>query len=147
MTSRAKRYPVAGHERVGTWLGAGGLVPKPAAAAVAVLLGRDADSFHRGNGRASIYHLKDGSQLLRLEDFTVTNGPDLRVLLAGHPDPSTRGELDAQGYVELGRLKGNVGNQNYDVPASVDLVAQMSVVICCKPFHVVFSVAGLNESD
>ncbi len=106
---------------------------------------RDADSFHLGSGRASIYRLEDGSQVLRLEDFRVTNGPDLRVLLASHPDPSTRADLNAQGYIELGKLKGNIGNQNYDIPASVDVMAQMSVVIYCKPFHVVFSVAPLQD--
>ena len=107
---------------------------------------RDADSFHRGSGSAVVYRLPDGSHVLRLEEFRVTNGPDLRVLLAAHPDPEGRSDVQGPGYVELGRLKGNIGNQNYTVPDEVNVSAQMSVVIYCKPFSVIFSVAPLVDS-
>jgi hypothetical protein len=103
---------------------------------------KDADSFHKGSGKASIYQLPDGSHVLRLEEFSVTNGPDLRVLLAGHPAPTGRDDLGD--YLELGSLKGNMGNQNYDIPADTDLSQFKSVVIYCKPFHVVFSTATLG---
>ena len=106
---------------------------------------RDADSFHRGSGTATVYDLGDGSEsILRLEEFRVTNGPDLRVLLAYVPDPADRDELAAGGYVELEKLKGNVGSQNYEIPESIELSAVQSVVIYCRPFHVVFSVATLG---
>lgn len=94
----------------------------------------DADNFHMGSGSAIIYE-HEGKQLLRFENFSVTNGPDLRVLLAN--DPSN---LDAS-YIELGRLKGNMGNQNYEIPSDVDASAYGGVVIYCKPFHVTFSTA------
>ena len=111
---------------------------------VVVLQGqfRDADSFHKGTGRATIYQLPDGSHVLRLEEFSVTNGPDLRVLLASHPAPTGRAELGD--YLELGPLKGNMGNQNYEIPADTDLSQFRSIVIYCKPFHVVFSTAMLG---
>ncbi len=101
-----------------------------------------ADNFHTAAGDAKILKLADGSHVLRLEDFNVTNGPDLRVLLARHGAPETRDEVD-QGYIELGKIKGNKGNQNYDIPLGTDLNMYKSVVIYCKPFHVVFTSATL----
>lgn len=107
---------------------------------------RDADAFHKGSGTATVYELGgDGRRILRLEDFRVTNGPDLRVLLANAADPGGRSDLADAGYTELGELKGNVGSQNYDIPADVDLSRTQSVVIYCNPFRVVFSVATLAE--
>lgn len=108
---------------------------------------RGADSFHKGSGTATIYDLGSaGGQVLRLEDFRVTNGPDLRVLLANAPNPEGHSDLDDAGYVELGKLKGNVGSQNYDIPPNVSLADVQSVVIYCNPFRVVFSVATLETS-
>ena len=107
---------------------------------------RDADAFHRGSGTATVYELGgDGGRILRLEDFRVTNGPDLRVLLANAADPEGHSDLADAGYTELGELKGNVGSQNYEIPAGVDLSRARSVVIYCNPFRVVFSVATLTE--
>ena len=105
---------------------------------------RDADSFHKGEGKATIYRLADGTRVLRLESFKVTNGPDLRVILTPNADPQGRSDVTAQGYVELGKLKGNIGNQNYPLPDEVDADSINAVVIYCKPFHVLFSVASLN---
>ena len=95
---------------------------------------RDADRSHKGSGSATIY---------RLEDFQVTNGPDLRVILSPNRDPQGPGDVTAPGYVELGKLKGNIGNQNYSIDAGVDVRTLNSVVIYCKPFRVIFAVAGL----
>lgn len=103
-----------------------------------------ADDFHQGTGTATIYRLDDGSHVLRLEDFEVTNGPDLHVFLSPVADPSGRDDVMADGYVDLGELKGNVGNQNYDIPAEVDIDSIGSVVIYCVPFHVLFSTATLS---
>ncbi len=109
---------------------------------------RDADSFHKGSGTATIYDLgPDGGHILRLEDFRVTNGPDLRVLLVNAPNPESHSDLDDAGYVELGKLKGNVGSQNYDITPDVALADVQSVVIYCHPFRVVFSVATLETSS
>ena len=117
------------------------------AAPVALLSGQfqDADSFHRGSGTATVYQLgAGGARVLRLDDFRVTNGPDLRVLLADFPNPTARGHLEPpNSYVELAPLKGNVGAQNYDLPADFDLAMAGSVVIYCNPFRVIFSTATL----
>ena len=105
---------------------------------------RDADSSHKGSGQAAIHRLADGSHVLRLENFKSTNGPDLYVLLASHPDPRKSSDLKEKGFVNLGGLKGNIGNQNYAVPANVDVSKQGSVIIYCKTFSVIFSVAPLK---
>lgn len=105
---------------------------------------RDADRFHKGSGTASIYRLADGSHVLRLESFSVTNGPALVVMLTPHPDPGSSADIHQPGYVELAKLKGNKGNQNYPLPDGVDPATFGSVVIYCKPFKVVFSVASLS---
>ena len=104
----------------------------------------DIDRLHQGSGEATIYELSDGTRVLRLENLDVTNGPDLRVLLANHDEPRSRGDVDSgSGYIELDGLKGNKGNQNYVIPDDLDISMFNSVVIYCAPFHVVFSFATL----
>ena len=105
-----------------------------------------ADRFHKGSGSATIYRGPDGSHLLRFEDFTVTNGPALHVMLSPHPNARTKAEVHLEGYADLGGLKGNVGNQNYMLPADLDVSTIGSVVIYCQPFSVVFSVAPLKDA-
>ncbi len=107
----------------------------------------DVDRIHKGTGKATIYRLATGEVVLRFEDFRVTNGPDLRVLLASHSAPKTREDLESANYVEIAGLKGNLGNQNYAIPMDIDTSDYSSVVIYCRPFHVVFSVATLAEFD
>ena len=104
----------------------------------------DGDAFHKGEGSATIYQFEDGSRVLRLENFRVTNGPALFVLVSPHPNPGGRGDLSDAGYTELARLKGNVGNQNYLLPDDLSLDDINSVIIYCKPFRVVFSTAALS---
>ena len=113
--------------------------------AVAMGSFKDADAFHRGSGTATIYRTPDGSEVLRLENLDVTNGPALHVVLSTHPDPERSQQVKQEGYVDLGDLKGNRGNQNYPIPAGVDTSIHKSVVIYCYPFAVVFSVATLES--
>ncbi len=117
--------------------------PPPAAGPVAVLVGQfvDVDDRHRGMGSAMIFRSPDGRDVLRFEDFRVTNGPALSVLLSTAPAP-----LDHDGlgeFIDLGPLKGNVGNQNYEIPSGTDVSKFQSVVIYCVPFRFVFSTATL----
>ena len=106
---------------------------------------RDGDSFHKGSGAVTLYRLPTGEGLVRFEGLSVTNGPDLRVLVTSHPDPMTRADVHDSDYTEIGKLKGNKGDQNYDVPADLDLSSIRSIVIYCAPFQVVFSVAPLQH--
>lgn len=102
-----------------------------------------ADDFHRGSGKALLFQLADGSYLLRLEDFQVINGPDLHVILAIDDQPYNHATLGD--YLDLGELKGNIGDQNYAIPAGADLERYGSVVIYCVPFRAIFAIAPLES--
>lgn len=102
------------------------------------------DRLHGADGMAVIYQLPAGQRVLRFEGFDAKNGPDLRVSLAGHAQPRSRAEAHDQGYIELALLTATQGNQNYALPADLDLGAYKSVVIYCQAFHVVFSTATLE---
>lgn len=104
----------------------------------------DGDSVHKGQGSATVYRV-GRDQVLRLAPFKVTNGPNLYVYLAGHAAPRNSEELHAAGAFEVGRLRGNIGEQNYPLPPGLDLVKFKSVVIYCRMFRVVFSTASLTS--
>lgn len=97
-----------------------------------------ADDFHFGRGTASLIETAPGTWIVRFEDFSVRNGPDLYVYLSP----------DAGGYtpdaIELGTLKATDGEFNYDVPAGTAVDQVRSVVIWCKGFAVLFAVAPLG---
>jgi hypothetical protein len=102
---------------------------------------------HPTNGRASIYQTPNGKRELRLTDFMTSNGPDVHVVLAQSSDENlkqdfVKGQLNS---LELGPLKANEGNQNYDLPDSADLGRYDSVVIYCERFHAVFGLAKLDK--
>jgi hypothetical protein len=108
--------------------------------------GRLEGKAHQTSGRGTVYKTSDGKQFLRLTDFSTSNGPDVHVILARSDDENltqeiVKGQLDR---VELGSLKGNQGDQNYDLPASVDLHKYNAAVIYCERFHAVFGVARLE---
>lgn len=107
----------------------------------------DADAIHKGSGDAFLYRLPDGRHLLRFENFRTTNGPDLVVYLAAHAAPGSPADITDAGYLSLGKLKGNVGNQNYVIPANVDVSNYNSVAIWCELFGVLFSPAPLESAD
>lgn len=99
---------------------------------------------HFSSGEAAVYQLADGARILRLQNFSVDNGPDLYVYLVPiDPVPNASGS-DIPGYYSLGRLKGNVGDQNYELPADLDLSQYKSVVIWCQAFAVPFAAAPLT---
>jgi hypothetical protein len=108
--------------------------------------GRLEGKAHPTSGRATIYEASDGSRYLRLSDFMTSNGPDVHVVLARGDDSDlgreiVKGDLD---HVELGRLKGNQGDQNYTLPASVDLEKYNAAVIFCERYHAIFGLARME---
>lgn len=87
----------------------------------------DAALAHSSNGTASVVRLPSGERLLTLTDFRTDNGPDLRVYLVAGSVNGDRG----RGRVHRSRaLKGNVGNQQYDVPEGTDLDRYGTIVVC-----------------
>ncbi len=97
---------------------------------------------HKGTGIARLIPQGEMKYVLRLENLDVDNGPDLRVLLSPNADVRSSGDLGE--YLELGKLKGNKGNQNYVVPDGTDVSQYKSAIIYCKPFKVVFNSANLK---
>ena len=105
----------------------------------------DADARHKGSGTASLYSLGSEEHLLRLTNFRTTNGPALVVYLSTNASPTSAADVLAAEFVSLGKLKGNVGNQNYPIPISTNIEKFHSVVIWCELFDVLFSTAPLTQ--
>jgi hypothetical protein len=97
------------------------------------------DDFHFGHGTASVIEIAPGRYHLRLDDFSVRNGPDLYVYLS----PSAKGY--ARGALELGTLKATDGSFGYDLPEGADPAAFASAVIWCKQFSHLFATAPFEE--
>lgn len=102
----------------------------------------DSRSRYTVEGTATVYRLEDGSHLLRLEEFSSTNGPDLYVYLTSANSAESDTALDSD-FVDLGLLTGNIGNQNYAIGDDVDLDRYDTVVIWCRRFTVGFGAADL----
>ena len=98
---------------------------------------------HQSSGTVFLIELPGGQRILRLENLATSNGPDMRVYLSITPASSDWYGYDRD-YLDLGALKGNLGNQNYEVPAGVDLAKYRSAVIWCRRFMVGFAVADLR---
>lgn len=122
--------------------------PAPAAAAEPIVLAEGAliSHEHEATGAVRVLQLADGSRILRLEDLSTSNGPDLRVWITDAP--VIDGEdgwhvFDDGRYVDLGGLTGNLGSSNYPLPPDLDLRALSSVSIWCDRFNVSFGAAQL----
>ena len=109
----------------------------------AVRVGSFRSIAHQTSGNVRVGATADGRQVVFLEDLATDNGPDVRVLLSPHPADGDASIL-AGDALELGLMKGNVGDQTYEVPADVDLSQFQSVVLWCERFSVGFGVAGLT---
>ena len=94
------------------------------------------DGIHDAQGDAFTIPLEDGSDVLRLENFQSTNGPDLYVYLST--------DENASDFVNLGELKASSGNQNYEIPEDTDLTKYNKVLVWCKAFGVLFGSADLS---
>lgn len=103
------------------------------------------DSMHRGEGTASIYRLGEQRYVLRLDPFSVSNGPDLHVILSQHEMPRTATETLLPAYIDLGVLKNTSGAQNYELAPDVDLDTYKSVVIYSLSTNIIFSTATLEQ--
>ncbi|MDX1659852.1 MAG: DM13 domain-containing protein [Nitriliruptorales bacterium] len=99
------------------------------------------DRSHPTTGTVRV--VTDGARrVLRIEDLRTDNGPDLNVYLVPAAPDAPAGELGSD-FVDLGDLKGNIGDQNYEIPDDVDLDRYSTVVIWCVRFSTAFGAAGL----
>lgn len=102
---------------------------------------------HESAGTATVHELGDGRRVLRFTNFRTSNGPDVRVYLVAANDAADSDTVTKAGFVELGNLKGNIGDQNYDVPSNLDLNKYRAVSIWCKRFSVNFATAPLGSAQ
>lgn len=102
---------------------------------------------HQTSGRASIYQQADGKYLLRLTNFKTSNGPDVHVILVAAKDADDDANFlsSKTEKLELGKLKGNEGDQNYEIPAGTDLSKFQTVSIYCERFNANFGAAPLEK--
>lgn len=94
------------------------------------------DGLHNAEGLARVIQVRDGSTILRLENFKSTNGPNVHLYLAT--------DKTSTNFIDLGKLKANNGNQNYNIPHGTDLTKYNMVLIWCKDFSVLFGSAQLK---
>ena len=108
-----------------------------------VLLGRGRfeSVAHPAEGIATTIRAASGERFLTLTDFEVDNGPDLRLYLVAGP---ARDESEVDDFEDLGALKGNKGNQQYELPRGLDLDRYTTVVVWCRAFSVNFARAPLT---
>ncbi len=102
---------------------------------------------HQTSGRATVYQQADGKLVLRLTNFKTSNGPDVHVVLVAAKDAADDAKFAKSDTerVELGKLKGNEGDQNYQIPAGADLAKLQTVSIDCERFNANFGAAPLAK--
>ncbi len=100
---------------------------------------------HETMGVATVYQLPDGKRVLRLTEFKTSNGPDVQLYIVASDDAKDSDTVKKAGFVTVGALKGNEGDQNYDVPADVDLAKYRAVTVWCRRFGVNFATAPLTK--
>ncbi|HEV8428289.1 MAG TPA: DM13 domain-containing protein [Pyrinomonadaceae bacterium] len=120
--------------------------PTASAAGNQVASGEFHSGAHETKGTATVFQLSEGKKTLRLTNFATSNGPDVHVYLVAAQDAKDNDSVTKAGFVDLGSLKGNIGDQNYDLPANADLAKYRAVTIWCKRFSVNFGTAPLNAS-
>src|SRR3989442_12346915 len=98
---------------------------------------------HETKGAAAVHQLGDGKRMLRLTNFEPSNGPDVHVYLVAAEVAKDNETVKQAGFIDLGSLKGNKGDQNYEVPTDTDLNKYKSVSIWCARFGVNFGAASL----
>ncbi len=104
---------------------------------------QELDALHYGSGKATIYERADSTRILRFENFSSARGGDVRVYLSRDPQPLSALQL-GDDFLDLGRLKGNVGDQSYFLPADRNLSLYQSAVVFCRQFNVSITVATLR---
>ena len=102
---------------------------------------------HPTAGTATIYQMGDGSRILRLTSFSTSNGPDVHVYMVAADDAKDVATVQQAGFVDLGVIKGNVGDQNYTLGSDLDLAKYRAVSIWCKRFSVNFGAAALRSTE
>ena len=100
---------------------------------------------HPTQGTATIYRIGDASRVLRFTDFSTSNGPDVHIYMVAAGDANDAATVLHTGFIDLGPIKGNIGDQNYVLGSDVDLSKYRAVSVWCKRFSVNFGTAPLRS--
>ena len=98
---------------------------------------------HPTQGTATIYQIGNGSRVLRFTNFKTTNGPNVHVYMVAADDAKDNASVRRAGFIDLGPIKGNVGDQNYAFGPEVDLSKYRAVSVWCERFSLNFGTAPL----
>jgi hypothetical protein len=109
--------------------------------------GRFYSILHPTKGTAAIFQTGNGSRVLRLTSFSTSNGPDVHVYMVAADDAKDAATVQQAGFIDLGVLKGNIGDQNYVLGGDLDLGKYRAVSIWCKRFSVNFGAAALRPTE
>jgi hypothetical protein len=109
--------------------------------------GRFYSILHPTEGTATIYQMGDGTRVLRFTSFSTSNGPDVHVYMVAADDAKDAATVEKAGFVDLGVIKGNIGDQNYKLGSDLDLTKFRAVSIWCKRFSVNFGAAALRPTE
>jgi hypothetical protein len=109
--------------------------------------GRFYSILHPTEGTATTYELGDGTRVLRLTSFSTSNGPDVHVYMVAADDAKDVATVQNAGFIDLGVIKGNIGDQNYTLGSDLDLAKYRAVSIWCKRFSVNFGAAALRPAQ
>lgn len=120
----------------------GEALPEAAGGAEVVLRGTFHSNAHDTRGTATVHRLTDGRLVLRFSEFETLNGPDVQIYLVASPDVVDERDV-RKGFINLGTMKGNIGDQNYDIPSGTDLTTYRAVSVWCRRFAVNFGAAPL----
>ena len=115
--------------------------------AQALVSGHFYSILHPTEGTATVYRLGDGARVLRLTSFHTSNGPDVHVYMVAADDAKDVATVQQAGFIDLGVLKGNIGDQNYILGSDLDLAKYRAVSIWCKRFSVNFGAAALKPTE
>lgn len=113
----------------------------------ALVSGRFYGIMHPTEGTATIYQMGDGPRVLRLTSFRTSNGPDVHVYMVAADDAKDAATVQQAGFIDLGVIKGNIGDQNYTLSGDLDLGKYRAVSIWCKRFSVNFGAAALKPGE
>lgn len=102
---------------------------------------------HPTQGTATIFQMGDGTRILRFTNFETSNGPDVHVYMVAADDAKDVATVEKAGFVDLGVIKGNIGDQNYTLDSNLELAKYRAVSIWCKRFSVNFGAAALRPTQ
>lgn len=111
----------------------------------------ESGTFHTGThpteGTATIYRMENGSRVLRFTNFRTSNGPDVHIYMVASDDARDNASVQNSAFVDLGLIKGNIGDQNYTLGSDLDLAKYRTVSVWCKRFSKNFGAAPLTSGD